>query len=366
MRLAAETYPAPGSLRDGPDLLSLAWTSDEQSALDIDVSRFIQDLLQAEVACGLPRISSYPLWDAHAEAALAPHVTKFFRLTQPAPAVLAGAGVGPLLAAFAAESRSGPVRVIGTTYPDFPAWVERLGGVFAPHDPHAGIGAQIRRAGRDRPAIIFMERPQLFDADDLSTDDVAAICRAVPEALVLVDESNANYCPPEYSLVPRVAELSNLAVLRGFSKAYQLGGLRIGYCVASAEVGARVRRLVPPLQASPLSVGIGGALLELGDIGERFRRTVADARSRAEELFRAAGLPPDREAMRALPYVLYDIDNAEALRALEVRGIRGKQHMCWRAGGLSSVYRLSVPLAKARSTELASRLSTATDPVPRA
>lgn len=362
MRLAAETYPAPDLLRDGPDLLSLAWTSDEQSVLDVDVPRFIQDQLQDEVADALPCISSYPLWDAHAEAALAPQIAKFFQLTGPVPAVLAGAGVGSLLAALAAQCRSGPVRVIGTTYPDFPAWVDRLGGVFASHDTRAGIGEQIRSAGRDQPSIIFMERPQLFHSEELSADDVVGICRSVPEAMVLVDESNANYCPPEYSLVPRVAELSNLAVLRGFSKAYQLGGLRLGYCVASREVADRVRKLIPPLLASPLSVGIGSAILELGDICRRLRHRVLEARDRSEELLRASGWPPDQEAMRALPYLLYDSGNEGAIEALEARGIRGKRHMCWRVDtGLSTVYRLSVPLTKERSAELARRLSS---PIP--
>lgn len=357
MRLAAETYPPPDLLRDGPDLLSLAWTSDEQSVLDVDVPGLIRDQLRAEMADALPRISSYPLWDAYAEAALAPQIAKFFQLTHPIPSVLAGAGVGSLLAALAVECRSGPVRVIGTTYPDFPAWVERLGGTLTSHGAPVGIDEQVRTAGRDRPRIIFMERPQLFDSEELSADDIAEICRSVPEAMILLDESNANYCSPEYSLVPRVAELPNLVVLRGFSKAYQLGGLRVGFCVASAEIADRVRTLVPPLLACPLSVAIASAILELGDICLRFRRRVLEARSHTEALLRAAGWPPDHLAMRALPYVLYDIGNEGALHALEARGIRGKRHTCWRAGsGLGGVYRLSVPLTKERSAELARRL----------
>lgn len=59
------------------------------------------------------------------------------------------------------------------------------------------------------------------------------------DELVLLDEAYQEYS--EYSLVELVAEYDNLIILRTFSKAYGLAGLRLGYCLACEELVSTLR-----------------------------------------------------------------------------------------------------------------------------
>jgi len=54
------------------------------------------------------------------------------------------------------------------------------------------------------------------------------------KGFVLVDEAYTDYA--SYSLVQETARRENLLVLRTFSKAYGLAGLRLGYCVTNTEL----------------------------------------------------------------------------------------------------------------------------------
>ena len=80
--------------------------------------------------------------------------------------------------------------------------------------------------------------------------------RVPPETLVVLDEAYHDFATdPE---VPDGMELlrsghENLAVLRTFSKAQGLAGLRIGYCVTSERLATVLTRLVPVFSVSRLA-----------------------------------------------------------------------------------------------------------------
>jgi len=57
--------------------------------------------------------------------------------------------------------------------------------------------------------------------------------------LVLVDEAYQEYS--DYSLVELTKEYMNLIILRTFSKAYGLAGMRLGYCIANKELATTLR-----------------------------------------------------------------------------------------------------------------------------
>ena len=75
--------------------------------------------------------------------------------------------------------------------------------------------------------------------------------------LVLVDEAYQDYA--EYSIVNLVSDYENLLVLRTFSKAYGLAGLRLGYCFACEELASTIRErfMMPfPVPNVVLNTGI--------------------------------------------------------------------------------------------------------------
>jgi threonine-phosphate decarboxylase len=98
-----------------------------------------------------------------------------------------------------------------------------------------------------------------------AADVLAAWVGAHPRTLFAVDEA---FLPlttegDRRSLVPQVARLANLVVLRSLTKLYALPGLRLGYAVAPPEWAARMRAQIVPWSVNTLAQIAG--LAALGD-----------------------------------------------------------------------------------------------------
>lgn len=84
----------------------------------------------------------------------------------------------------------------------------------------------------------------------------------------------------------------NVAVLRTFSKAYGLAGLRVGYCIAHEPVSQALRKVQVPFGVSTLAQVAAVASLEHeGELLDRVMAIVSE-RARVEAGLRDAGLAP--------------------------------------------------------------------------
>ncbi|MEU3608339.1 aminotransferase class I/II-fold pyridoxal phosphate-dependent enzyme [Streptomyces sp. NPDC035033] len=363
MALANASYRELRSLTDGPDLLNLAWTLDERRFLSIDLSSLVGAELLAEQEAGLPYVHSYFVQDPYGAQELGPAVAELFGRPGRESDVTCGAGVISLLHALSSLAEGRPVYVTGDVYPDLPHWVEESGGsCVSRFADGAGGGRPADRVRALGCRLVLVERPSLV-ASSGQGDDTAALrdlCEAVAAqgAVVLVDESYANYCPPSFSAVPLTEEVPNLVVLRGLSKAYGMGGLRLAYAVTHPALTPRVRAVVPPMLASSLSIRLGRAVLGLGDATAALRQRVRSAKAEMTRLLTAAGLPPADASHPDVPYVMYDERDTAARRGLEGRGVVGKLQPLWseRALGVAHKYRVSVPLSEERMAAFRQRL----------
>ncbi|WP_241997220.1 aminotransferase class I/II-fold pyridoxal phosphate-dependent enzyme, partial [Halorubrum sp. SD626R] len=82
-----------------------------------------------------------------------------------------------------------------------------------------------------------------------------------PETLVVVDEAYGEFAEVD-SAIPLVDERDDVAVLRTFSKAYGLAGLRIGYSVVPEEWGEAYARVNTPFAANELACRAALAALD--------------------------------------------------------------------------------------------------------
>ena len=91
----------------------------------------------------------------------------------------------------------------------------------------------------ERTKLVFVANPNNPTGQLLDADELEAFIRAVPgHAIVCVDEAYIHFVDdPKYrSMIPLTKELDNLLVTRTFSKAYGLGGVRVGYGIAQQEL----------------------------------------------------------------------------------------------------------------------------------
>jgi histidinol-phosphate/aromatic aminotransferase/cobyric acid decarboxylase-like protein len=350
LRLAVDSYAHLGSLADHEDSINLAWTLDERRELAVDVNQLVLRELEQEVQSGGRLIHRYMVDDPYGEQLLRPAVAKFFGTEPDGFCLFSGAGVNSLL--YCLARLAGTVHFVGDTYPDFPHWVDRLGGRCAALPQLSGAAQP--------PELVFLERPSLLGSDFDTLASVAQLCERLSSTggLVLIDESNANYCPAELSAVRLLKQFDNLLVLRGLSKAFGMGALRLGYCAASTGLRQRLRGLVPPLLASSISLRLGTALLDAGDATAPLRARIAEHQPLVLSWLHAAGLVDFRPSGACLPYLLCDSGSA-SIRWLEARGIRGKMHPIWAGlrGCAAQLFRVSVPLSAERLARLRSRLA---------
>ena len=161
----------------------------------------------------------------------------------------------------------------------YPIWAQIVGAtsVQVPlndrweHDLDAMVAAVNERTR----AVIFCS-PNNPTGTAVAPDALRAAIRRIPsEVLVVIDEAYFEFVRGAEVLdgMTLFHEFDNVAVLRTFSKAYGLAGLRVGYAVAPANVADFLRRTALPFGVS--SVAQVAALASLAAEGELFARVDA-------------------------------------------------------------------------------------------
>jgi histidinol-phosphate/aromatic aminotransferase/cobyric acid decarboxylase-like protein len=117
-----------------------------------------------------------------------------------------------------------------------PGLVAAAGGRALPVAPEPA--EILARAGADTRAIVVTSPADPTGAL-LSRGALRELCARAPEhALVIVDEALGEFAPDGEDAAPLVAELPNLVVLRSFSKAHAMAGLRAGAALGPPELVA--------------------------------------------------------------------------------------------------------------------------------
>lgn len=116
----------------------------------------------------------------------------------------------------------------------------------------------------ERPRIVVIANPNQPTGTILSNESlerIAQVC-ASTGSLLVVDE--AYYLFTEVTATELLSKFKELIIVRTFSKAFGLAGLRIGYCLSSSERVEELRLLRPVADAS--SLAISAALFSLDNI----------------------------------------------------------------------------------------------------
>jgi histidinol-phosphate aminotransferase len=144
----------------------------------------------------------------------------------------------------------------------------------------------------DRTRLIFVCNPNNPTSTVVHPDALTRFVEAVPsDILVAIDEAYVEYirdgmAPDSLALV---RDHSNVVVLRTFSKAYGLAGLRVGYAAGHPDLITALDKAYVPFTASSISQAAAIASLDAAD--ELLARTdaVVAERARVGDALRAAG-----------------------------------------------------------------------------
>jgi histidinol-phosphate aminotransferase len=151
----------------------------------------------------------------------------------------------------------------------------------------------------DRTRLVFLCSPNNPTGPAIRRGELETFLDAVPaDVLVVIDEAYREFVtdPDVPDGVELYRDRANVAVLRTFSKAYGLAGLRVGYVIAAAPVAAAARACAVPFGVS--SVAQEAAVASLAaerDLQMRVRMLIAERARVVAELFAQGWDIPDAQ-----------------------------------------------------------------------
>jgi histidinol-phosphate aminotransferase len=253
----------------------------------------------AAVAAALPDLWLYPDGGGHAlKVALSRH------LGVPREWLTLGNGSNDLLMllaeAFLTDAHSGVHSQYG--FAIYPIVIRATGArcLAAPaHAPGTPMPyghdlAALARAIEPDTRLVFIANPNNPTGTWVGPGPLREFIAAVPEhALVVLDEAYLDYALLDGvpDTIGWVREFPRLVILRTFSKAWGLAGLRLGFAVSHPEVADVLDRVRPAFNVNSLAQVAGVAAL--GDVAhvQRVAATTVAERRRVEVALREMGVP---------------------------------------------------------------------------
>lgn len=119
-----------------------------------------------------------------------------------------------------------------------------------------------------KPSIIFLCTPNNPTGDALDARSMISFIEKVDkDTLVIVDGAYMEYArfkDPSKAVEPKdlIQQFDNVLFLGTFSKAYGLGGMRVGYGIASAPIIKALYKVRPPFNITTLSLEAASVALE--------------------------------------------------------------------------------------------------------
>lgn len=180
----------------------------------------------------------------------------------------------------------------------------------------------------DRTRVVLVCTPNNPTGTIVHDDELRAFLARVPsDVLVVIDEAYLEFVEdadtPDALAVWR--EHPNVMVLRTFSKAFGLAGLRVGYAVAHPEVAAALRKAAVPFGVNSLAQAAAVASLEAaGELQERVDALVTE-RGRVADGLRDQGWDLPGSEANFVWFPLGD-DSSAFTAACEEAGLMVRQY----------------------------------------
>ena len=237
--------------------------------------------VKAAVSACLDRLSAYP--DPYCRrlvSAIAEHENV------PKEYVLCGAGAAELIYSFASAVRPGRAAELAPTFAEYSlpladADINRF--YLKEENGFRPTRDFIDFVDEAKPEAVFLcnpNNPTGVSADPGLIEEAARKCRDAGCRLFL-DECFMDLADEPASFVPRLAEYPNAAVIKAFTKAHGMAGLRLGYCLsADAELLTRMSRAVQPWNVSATAQEAGIAALSETAFIEKTRLFIKKERPR--------------------------------------------------------------------------------------
>ncbi len=112
-------------------------------------------------------------------------------------------------------------------------------------------------------------------------------CETFPDTLFVIDEAYSEYA--KISVITMIAELPNLLVLKTFSKAWGMAGLRLGVVFGQSPLLEYISRVKMPFSVNSAAIASASALMDRPDVVATAAQDTMARKMRIEGLVRSRG-----------------------------------------------------------------------------
>ena len=166
-----------------------------------------------------------------------------------------------------------------------------------------------------RASLVIVDNPNNPTGSLLLTQGMIRELAETAKGLVVVDEAYYEFSGS--TAAPLVMEYGNLAVVRTFSKAFAMAGMRVGYLIASPRIAGSVKRLFPFPTSTP-SLAMAIAALANRSYVASLVEYVRSKREEVREALRDLGMKAYRSEAN---FLLVNTGVENAAEKLRSRGV---------------------------------------------
>ncbi|MCL2016378.1 MAG: histidinol-phosphate transaminase [Defluviitaleaceae bacterium] len=184
------------------------------------------------------------------------------------------------------------------TFPQYAAAVTAMGGIIktVPMHNHAYNLTAILQEITPKTKLIFLANPNnptgTYFGKQEQTDFLVKINKISPKIVVIFDEAYKEYVSandfPE--TISQMAENPNIVVLRTFSKAYGLAGLRVGFGICHKTIVEQLEKIRQPFNVTNLAQAAALAALADQNFVQKSHQLNRQIMQYTEEKFAKMGL----------------------------------------------------------------------------
>lgn len=220
--------------------------------------------------------------------------------------------------------RGSKVMVVEPTFPMYTFFSQLYGGITVTSnletDFRLNVDAILKKVDRET-SLLFVCSPNNPTGNQFQEGDIKKLLQEFG-GVVVIDEAYADFAP--YSVIDWVRDYDNLVVLRSFSKAFGLAGLRFGYLVSNKSIVKYVQKVLSPFNLNVVTQQLITLVLKNWNyFEERIKFVVNEREWLMENLAQIYGVTPYSSAANFILFKVTksNLSSATVKERLETRNV---------------------------------------------
>lgn len=105
--------------------------------------------------------------------------------------------------------------------------------------------------------LVWFANPNNPDGRTITLYEIMVSLQNNPSSVFVLDEAYIDLCYGIETAIPLLAEYSNLIIVRSFTKAFSIPGLRLGFILSSKKITDKIKLFIMPWNVNSLAIAAG-------------------------------------------------------------------------------------------------------------